>query len=57
MTVAQAQARLNVLGYSKGRADGSMGPKTHAALKLFQKDRGLPETGELDAGTIAELNK
>jgi hypothetical protein len=57
MTVAQAQARLNVLGYANGRADGAMGPKTHSALKLFQKDRGLPETGELDAGTAAELVK
>ena len=55
MTVAQARARLNVLGYSNGRADGAMGPKTHTALRQFQKDRGLPETGELDANTIAQL--
>jgi len=55
MTVAQAQERLNVLGYSNGRADGAMGPKTHTALREFQKDRGLSVTGELDAATIAQL--
>jgi hypothetical protein len=57
MSIEQAQIRLNALGYTKGRPDGAMGPKTHSALALFQKDRGLPETGELDAGTAAELNK
>jgi peptidoglycan hydrolase-like protein with peptidoglycan-binding domain len=55
MTVAQGQARLNVLGYANGKADGAMGPKTHAALRDFQKDRGIPVTGELDPATIAEL--
>jgi peptidoglycan hydrolase-like protein with peptidoglycan-binding domain len=56
MTVAQAQARLNTLGYSNGKPDGAMGPKTRSALRDFQKDRGIRVSGELDAATIAELN-
>ena len=55
MTVAQAQARLNKLGYSVGKADGIMGNRTIEKLKLFQKSRGLPVTGFLDAPTIDAL--
>jgi hypothetical protein len=55
MTVAQAQAKLKVLGFPVGKADGTMGPRTHAELKRFQKSRGIAETGELDADTVAAL--
>ena len=55
MTVAQAQAKLKVLGFPVGQADGIMGPRTHAELKRFQKSRGIAQTGELDADTVAAL--
>jgi peptidoglycan hydrolase-like protein with peptidoglycan-binding domain len=32
-----------------------MGPKTQAALKEFQKDKGLKESGQLDRETLSAL--
>ena len=55
MTVAQAQSRLNKLGFTVGKADGVMGNRTIEKLKLFQKSRGLPMTGVLDAQTVDAL--
>jgi len=56
MTLAQAQAKLNAMGFAVGQPDGVMGRKTKEQLTQFQKSRGIPETGELDAATIGELN-
>lgn len=47
-----SQQLLQSLGYKPGPADGMMGARTRAALKKFQKDEGLPETGELDPATM-----
>ncbi|MFW6098784.1 MAG: peptidoglycan-binding protein [bacterium] len=55
MSYAQAQTRLNELGFSVGTPDGVLGKKSVQQLKLFQKSRGLQETGRLDAATIAAL--
>lgn len=55
MSYAQAQIRLNELGFSVGTPDGVLGKKSVQQLKLFQKSRGLQETGRLDAATIAAL--
>jgi len=55
LTVAQAQAKLNALGYPVGTVDGSMGNRTHVALKHFQRDHGIPQTGELDPDTVVAL--
>lgn len=44
------QSRLNELGYNCGEVDGSIGPKTKAAIKAFQKDKGLEVDGS--AGPI-----
>lgn len=57
MSVAQAQAKLNALGFPVGKPDGVIGPRTRAELMRFQKSRGLPESGQLDSATIAELSK
>jgi peptidoglycan hydrolase-like protein with peptidoglycan-binding domain len=38
-----------------GLIDGIMGPKTQAALRAFQKDQNLPQTGKMDAETLAKL--
>lgn len=56
MSLKEAQAKLNELGFSVGRVDGLMGPRTRAGLKRFQQDRNLPVTGELDDATIVELS-
>jgi hypothetical protein len=57
MPLKSAQERLNQLGYDAGVADGSMGRKSVAAFKAFQKDRGISQSGRLDAATIQELSK
>jgi hypothetical protein len=57
MSVREAQNRLNQLGYNVGAADGAMGGKTSAALRAFQAERGIPQTGRVDATTSAELAK
>jgi peptidoglycan hydrolase-like protein with peptidoglycan-binding domain len=38
-----------------GPIDGIMGPKTMAALKAFQKDQKLTESGRLDDQTRDKL--
>jgi hypothetical protein len=57
LTVAQAQQKLNSLGFPVGPADGQMGGRTHNALRHFQQTRGLPQTGQLDAPTIQALSQ
>jgi His-Xaa-Ser repeat protein HxsA len=54
-TVKQVQTKLKEQGQDPGPADGIMGPKTQAALKEFQKDKGLKETGQLDPQTLSAL--
>lgn len=57
MSMRDAQARLNQLGYNVGTPDGAAGGRTTAGLRAFQKDRGIAQTGRLDAATQAELAK
>ncbi len=38
-----------------GGADGVFGPSTRSAVASFQSARGLPQTGEVDAATLAAL--
>ncbi|HEY3836419.1 MAG TPA: peptidoglycan-binding domain-containing protein [Bryobacteraceae bacterium] len=56
-TTTGAQARLTNLGIDSGPIDGIPGPKTRKAVRLFQKFKGLHETGELDDNTLQELEK
>lgn len=51
------QGRLKNLGYDPGPADGKWGPRTRAALAVFQADHGLEISGELDDGTLAKLEE
>ena len=57
MSLRDAQAKLNALGHDTGTPDGAMGAKTAAALRAFQKERGLPVTGRLDTATAAQLSQ
>ena len=54
--VRAAQEKLSDMGYEVGTADGKIGPKTRAALRKFQADKGLSETGRLDDHTLSALN-
>jgi peptidoglycan hydrolase-like protein with peptidoglycan-binding domain len=39
------------------RADGKMGPKTEAAIKEFQRAKGIQPSGRLDDKTLTALGK
>jgi murein L,D-transpeptidase YcbB/YkuD len=54
-TVQGVQERLNHLNYFVGKVDGELGRFTATALQRFQRDHGLPATGELDQATAARL--
>ena len=55
--IAQAQARLLVLGYNEvGRADGIFSGQTRAAVSHFQYLNRLAVSGELDQDTLAALD-
>ncbi len=44
-TVIDMQSRLARLGFYTDEADGLLGPKTRSAVRLFQKQIGLPADG------------
>ncbi|SIP97829.1 Putative peptidoglycan binding domain-containing protein [Rhizobium sp. RU20A] len=46
-TTAALQAALHGLGYDAGAADGVVGPKTRAAIRLFQGRQGMVVTGKI----------
>lgn len=53
----EAQQRLIDLGYLYGTADGIYGPMTADALKRFQGEQGLEQTGELNDSTVEALSE
>jgi peptidoglycan hydrolase-like protein with peptidoglycan-binding domain len=53
--VKAVQKTLQDKGMDPGPIDGIMGPKTMAALKAFQKDQKLTESGRLDDQTREKL--
>ena len=55
LTLRQAQTLLGGMGYDAGPADGVAGRRTTAALRAFQRDHGLPTSGQLDEATRAAL--
>jgi len=53
--VRRAQAALTQAGYDVGVQDGQTGPRTVAAIRKFQTDRNLPQSGRLDEATLGAL--
>jgi peptidoglycan hydrolase-like protein with peptidoglycan-binding domain len=53
--MVRAQVVLAGLGYSIGEPDGVAGTRTVAALRRFQADKDLPQTGRLDDATLGAL--
>jgi lipoprotein-anchoring transpeptidase ErfK/SrfK len=54
-TIFHAQVLLGAAGFSSGVIDGKSGKSFKAAVRGFQKSRGLPTTGELDTPTRRAL--
>jgi hypothetical protein len=53
--VRRVQTRLKALGYDQKAIDGVVGDNTRAALRSFQRDKGLDVTGEVDGPTLRAL--
>lgn len=54
-TIFEAQFALDQLGISSGSLDGKLGSQTRAAIRAYQHDLRIPETGELDDRTRTNL--
>jgi peptidoglycan hydrolase-like protein with peptidoglycan-binding domain len=55
--VIELQKRLTELGFYTGTQSGYFGSETEAAVKRFQKAKGIPETGYVARITRAALNQ
>jgi len=55
--VRALQSKLLALGFFKGTATGTFGNATEAALKKFQANHGLSQTGAVGPATRSLLNK
>jgi peptidoglycan hydrolase-like protein with peptidoglycan-binding domain len=53
--IASAQKRLWASGYYRGPIDGRYNSRTRRALRNFQFDHGLAETGRLNRKTCVML--
>lgn len=55
--ISGLQQRLSNLGYNCGPSDNMLGPRTREAIRQFQTDSGLLDTGEPDQQTISQLEQ
>jgi peptidoglycan hydrolase-like protein with peptidoglycan-binding domain len=53
--VRSAQTALRDQGYYEGDIDGQMNARTSAALRSFQRENNLPQTGDLDPASARAL--
>ncbi len=53
--VRRLQTRLTELGFRTGGVDGDFGGNTEGALRRFQGDRGIDESGRMDDATFDAL--
>jgi peptidoglycan hydrolase-like protein with peptidoglycan-binding domain len=53
--IRQVQQKLDQSGFKAGQADGVLGRETENALRDFQKQKGLQQTGRPDNETLSAL--
>ena len=53
--VEKLQQALKIKGYYDGTVDGKFGDSTRAAVRAYQKAKGLTQTGKADYATIRSL--
>jgi membrane-bound lytic murein transglycosylase B len=56
-TVIDLQSRLTKLGLYTDETDGLLGPKTRSAVRLFQKQAGLPADGHPTPDVVRRLQQ
>jgi peptidoglycan hydrolase-like protein with peptidoglycan-binding domain len=59
LTVIKMQQALVEMGYPlpKHKVDGKFGPETEAALRMFQRNEKIPESGLFDQKTIVKFQE
>jgi len=57
IVVKQVQQILADLGYAPGPVDGAMGSATEGAVKAFQHDRKIAETGRISHELLREIKR
>jgi peptidoglycan hydrolase-like protein with peptidoglycan-binding domain len=55
--VRRAQTGLAELAYSPGEINGELNSQTRDAIMAFERDRNLPQTGEISEALLDELAK
>ena len=55
--VRRVQTGLAELAYSPGEISGELNSQTRDAIRAFERDRNLPQTGEISDALLAELSK
>lgn len=53
--IRSVQASLQKAGYRPGRATGKLTPETMRAIRAFEADQALPETGRVSAPLVSRL--
>jgi len=56
-TIKSVQQTLADLGYAPGPVDGAWGENTARAINAFQRDRNLPQTGQITPELLAEFQR
>lgn len=54
-TIEQIQRELNSAGYEAGPVDGVLGRSTRDAIRAYQRDKGLPVTGQPDHNLLDHM--
>ncbi|MEO8352549.1 MAG: peptidoglycan-binding protein [Chthoniobacteraceae bacterium] len=49
------QRALQQRGYYRGAIDGAIGPQSRAAIRAYQRDRGLSANGRIDSALLRSL--
>lgn len=57
MIIKTVQQTLSGLGYNTGKADGLLGEDTQRAIRDFESDNAMPESGRVSGHLVAKLAK
>jgi peptidoglycan hydrolase-like protein with peptidoglycan-binding domain len=55
--IRSVQRSLAKLGYKAGAANGKLTPETARAIRAFEADQALPETGRISGPLLARLGR